>query len=238
MKKIIAVLCAVAVCVASFVIYAYATDSIKDLHDEANVTVNEVSTDGTNTAVILAETGIYTNRAIAEQYMKTNEETGELEDTKLSIMVKDAESEIDETGTNGTAIVDDIPSVEEVLKDMSPNGEINFGEESGYDLSKLDQLTYMLDFKYVTTHYRVIAGVKVEYKEESVVLDNGMIEATIDGGEIMRSAAKEQFVIIQVDSVTEEVHFLTMKDYNAENGDYTVDFPCTGPYMICQIMDR
>ena len=134
--------------------------------------------------------------------------------------------------------MESIPTVEEILQQLDPEQKTNIQEEYGYDPAVLDQLTYMMDFKYVVTRKRVLAGEVVQTKTEAVLLDNGMIEAFIEGSEVTRSADKEDYLIIQADPVSEKIYVLQMKEYDWETGDFVVDFPCVGPYMITQIMEE
>lgn len=63
-----------------------------------------------------------------------------------------------------------------------------------------------------------------------------MIIAKIDGDEIIRSADIKDYLIIQIDATSGEIHYLAMQDYDADTGKYTIEFPCVGPYIITQIM--
>lgn len=218
--------------------HVLASPSISSLHDMKETTVIEpVSTDGTNTGEILAQTGIYTNEAVSDQYRHTDEQ-GELVETPLSEMIDTGAGTITETDQNGNAIPDEISTVEEMLGTYCAAAKVEkTGEEhTDIDLSQLDQLTYWLDFKYETTDYRVIAGENVTKDGKATVLDNGMIVAEIGGGEIIRSAAIDDYLIIQIDAATGKLHYLTMKDYDVTTGRYTVEFPCVGPYMVTQVM--
>lgn len=85
----------------------------------------------------------------------------------------------------------------------------------------------MLDFKYTSTDYRVIRGDEIKIENRTEILENGMIHVRLHGGEILRCCSKDDFVIIQVEPVTE---------YDEKTGDYAADFPCIGPYMITQII--
>ena len=82
---------------------AYASPSISDLHKTRNVTISATSTDGTNTAALLSEMGIYTDRAISDQY-KVRDENGNLVSTKVSDMIDIAEATVRESGNNGKAV--------------------------------------------------------------------------------------------------------------------------------------
>lgn len=218
--------------------HVLASPSITSLHDTKETTVIEpVSTDGTNTGEILAATGIYTNEAVSDQYKHTDEQ-GELAATPLSEMIDTGAGTITETDQNGNAIPDEISTVEDMLDTYCAAAKVDkTGEEhTDIDLSQLDQLTYWLDFKYKTTDYRVIAGENVTKDGKATVLDDGMVVAAIDGGEIIRAANMEDYLIIQIDATTGKLHYLTMKDYDVTTGRYTVEFPCVGPYMVTQVM--
>ena len=232
---------ALLVCVMSVLCMAgkvCAAPSISGLHEnKKEVTISPESTDGTNTASLLSQVGIYTNEAISDQY-KIKDKDGNLIPTDMSNMIDMAASTVTETDENGKSIVDEIPTVTEILSNISQNTVDEFEKEYGYNPDNLDQLTYMMDFKYISTDYRVIAGKKVTIGNKAEVLDNGMVRASINGGEILRASDKENFLIIQVDPVTKKLYFFQMKEYDEKTGYYIADFPCVGPYMITQIMER
>lgn len=141
-----------------------------------------------------------------------------------------------EVNQNGNAIPDDISTVEEMIDSYCASANVEKPADKKVDLSNLDQLTYWLDFKYETTDYRVIAGEKADKDGIETTLDNGMIIAKIDGGEIIRSADIKDYLIIQIDATSGEIHYLAMQDYDADTGKYTIEFPCVEPYIITQIM--
>lgn len=263
-RKMYVFLCICLLALAGLTMRVYASPSISDFHDrepvveepkdknetvadneqepEAAKQTNQVtiapnSTDGTNTSGILSESGIYTNEAISDQYKETDE-NGNLVATDMSRMIDTAAATLSETDENGKSIVDDIPTVTEILNNINPDEDKDYEKEYGYDPDKLDQLTYILDFKYVSTDYRVIAGEKVHVGNKTEILDNGMIRVSIKGGEILRSASIDDYVIIQVDPINKKMYFIKMKEYDEKTGDYIADFPCVGPYMVTQIMDR
>lgn len=236
-QKIYAFLCICVMCMLGMTAGVYAAQSISDLHDRNQVTVFTESTDGTNTAGLLVESGIYTDEAISDQY-KIRDENGNLIATEMSNMIDAAAATITETDENGKSVVDAIPTVTEILNNINSGSDIDYEKEYGYDPDQLDQLTYMLDFKYISTDYRVIAGEKVHVGNRTEVLENGMIRVSIKGGEVLRSASLDDYVIIQVDPLTKKIYFVKMKDYDAKTGDYVADFPCVGPYMITQVMTR
>ena len=207
--------------------HVLASPSISSLHDIKETTViDPVSTDGTNTGEILANAGIYTNEAVSDQYRYTDDK-GELVSTPLSEMIDTGAGTLTETNQNGNAIPDEISTVEEMLDTYCKAAKVEKPDTvtADIDLSQLDQLTYWLDFKYKTTDYRVIAGENVAGKGQTTVLDNGMIVAEINGGEIIRAADIADYLIIQIDGTTGELHYLTMKDYDVTTGRYTVEFP-------------
>lgn len=236
-NKIAAFACLSITMIFCMTVSVCAAPSISNLHEKQEVTVSLESTDGTNTAEVLSQVGIYTNEAISDQY-KIKDENGNLIPTHMSDMIDAAADTLTKTDENGKSIVDSIPTVTEILSNISKKSIDEYEKEYGYNPDDLDQLTYMQDFKYITTDYRVIAGEKVTVKNSTKVLDNGMIRVSIKGSEILRSASIDQYVIIQVDPVTEKIYFFKMKEYDEKNGDYTADFPCVGPYMITQIMER
>ena len=90
------------------------------------------------------------------------------------------------------------------------------------DLSALRQLTYMQDFKYMSTGYRIVA----DGEEDQTFV------ATIEGGVTMKVDAKEDFVVLQLNPENGELLELELLTYDAETGVYTVAFPCFGAYMV------
>lgn len=236
-KKAASILCICILAAAGIAVTVCAKSSISDLHDNQEVTVEKDSTDGTNTASLLSQAGVYTNQAISDQYKK-KDANGNLIPTDLSNLIDSASSVALETGENGASIVEPIPTVTELLTHISQKTSDEYDKEYGYNPDHLDQITYMMDFKYTGTDYRVVPGERVTVKNKTEILDNGMIRAFVKGDEILRSASKEDFVIIQVDPVTQKINFFKMKEYDEETGNYIADFPCVGPYMITQIMKR
>lgn len=216
---------------------AFASPSISNLHDPKAVTISSESTDGTNTASILSTVEIYTNEAISDQY-KQKDESGNLVPTDMSNLIDTAAATATETDKNGKSIVESIPTVTDILANISEKTVDEYEEEYGFNPENLAQLTYMMDFKYTSTDYRVIAGEGIMLENETKTLDDGMIQASVKGSEILRSASIDDYVIIQVDTITKKIFFFKMKEYHEETGNYVADFPCTGPYMITQVMKR
>ena len=215
---------------------AFASPSITSVHGEKESTnVSPASDDGTNTASILSKESIYTNQAVEKQYM-VKDSDGNLSDTPLSSVIMLAAGKITETDANGKQIPDGITSVKQLIETYCQSAKVEKPSAVDVDLEKLDQLTYWLDFKYESTDYRVIAGEEKALDDKKVALDNGMTETEIAGGEILRSGRIEDFVIIQIDATTGEVHYLKMKEYDEKTGKYVVQFPCIGPYMVTQII--
>ena len=216
---------------------AFASPSISNLHDPKAVTISSESTDGTNTASILSTVELYTNEAISDQY-KQKDERGNLVPTDMSNLIDTAAATATETDKNGKSIVESIPTVTDILANISEKTVDEYEEEYGFNPENLAQLSYMMDFKYTSTDYRVIAGEGIMLENETKTLDDGMIQASVKGSEILRSASIDDYVIIQVDTITKKIFFFKMKEYHEETGNYVADFPCTGPYMITQVMKR
>lgn len=172
---------------------AFASPSISNLHDRKEIIISPESTDGTNTASFLSRVEIYTNEAISDQY-KMKDENGNLVPTNISNMIDAAASTVTASDENGKSIVESIPAVTDILANISEYTAEKYEEKYGFNPEKLDQLTYMMDFKYTATDYRVIAG--------------------------------------------EKIFFFKMKEYDEKTGNYVADFPCVGPYMITQVMNR
>ena len=235
-KKAAAFICICTLAASCTEATVFASPSISDLSGRQELTVASENTDGTNTASLLSRVDIYTNQAVSDQY-KTKDENGNLIPTNLSNLVDLSASVIEETGENGKSIVDSIPSVTDILTSISKQSPEEYEKEYGYNPDSLDQLTYMLDFKYTSTNYRIIPGNAVTGSDETEILDNGSVSISVKRNEILRSSSPENFVIIQVDPVTEQVYFVRLREYNEKTGSFTADFPCVGPYMITQIMN-
>lgn len=218
-----------------FTIAAYASPSISDLHKTSNITISAKSTDGTNTAAILSEMGIYTDRAISDQY-KTTDENGNKVETKVSKTIDSAEVTVRETGNNGKAVAESVPTVKEILQNLTDKPGAKLKKELKISIENLYQLTSMRDFKYKETHYRVITDEIVSTGSEKVKLDNGMIEVSFKGTEITKSSNPEDFVVVQVNPENNRIHYLRMKEYDEKTGDYIIAFPCIGPYMLTTII--
>ena len=215
---------------------AFATPSINDLHGEKSEQTVVAPLDDSKLAEVLEESGVYTSQAVASQYSETDE-AGNTRETELSALIAASESAMRETGLNGKSIVDGIPTVRELVQVIDPEVEKTDGKTGEYDLNKLDQLTYMMDLKYITTQYRVVTGVHANLHGQSVLLEDGSIEVTLEGGEVIRSGNIDDYVILLVNPQTNEYTFLKMKTYDSETGVYTVDFPFIGPFMVMQIME-
>lgn len=213
----------------------YASPSISDLHKTQKVTISAMSTDGTNTAEILSEMGIYTDRAISDQY-KVRDENGNLVATKVSDMIDTAEATVRETGNNGKAVAEAIPTVKEILQAVTAKPEAQLKKELGLSIEDLYQLTLMQDFKYEETHYRVVAGEVVNVGNSTEKLDDGMIEVSFKGTEITRAWNIEDFVVVQVNPKTNKIYYLKMKEYDEKTGNHVIAFPCVGPYMITTVV--
>lgn len=233
MRKL-AVFAALLIILGQLVPHAAATPSIDDLHTEATDEVEIAGVDDTNTAEILAQEGVYLSQAVPSQYTIKNA-LGEIVETELSQMVRASESVICETGVNGQGIQEEIPSVSQLLHVLRGE-EPEDGNVLDIDPNRLDQLTYMMDLKYITTGYRVATGVQTSVSGQAVYLEDGRIRVTLRGGEVIRGGSMDDYVILLVNPHTNQPVFLRMQEYNEKTGDYTVEFPFIGPFMVTQIM--
>ena len=227
--KVLAAAVAVAILMAGSFLQVFASPSIAGLQGEVESAVAEDSTDGTNAAAVLSRTDVYTDRANSEEYMIADE-AGELQETPLSKVIGMAASAVTGVAENGTPVVDDIPTVADIIRELK--------QEGSFDLDSLDQLTYFRDFKYADSGKRVTVGDQLVVDGQAVVLENGQIQVSISGDEVMRSGKKEAFRIIQCDPVKKTYYVLEMKEYDETTGNFIVNFPCVGPYMVTQIMNR
>lgn len=237
-KKFVAVMTILVLAVILIASTVYANISISDLHDsieKKELSILSDDTDVLNTSSILSQLDIYTNQAISDQY-KVVDEKGSLLPTKMSDLIDAASVTVKEKDENGKSIVEPIPTVSEILSIIDPRPLEEYETEFGYHPDDLNQLTYMLDFKYTSTDYRVIRGDEIKIENRTEILENGMIHIRLHGGEILRCCSKDDFVIIQVEPVTEKVYLFSMTEYDEKTGDYEADFPCIGPYMITQII--
>lgn len=139
---------------------------------------------------------------------KTEEYTG----TAASIIEKAQAAAVSEEGEPAATVAEIFEDVTVVATEDAP----------AVELSSLKQLTAMLDFKFEKTDMAITdAGVFEE-----------PVEVGIKGGEITKGGSIDDFIILQLNPETNEVYVLTMKTYDPETGDFTVDFPCFGPYMV------
>ena len=211
-----------------------AAPSIDQLQNRAEAEIDPAqSDDGTNTAEILAREGIYVDCADSTEYMII-EEGGVLVPTKLSEVIEAAKETQTETKENGKSIVEDIPTVEEILSVVNADAGEICKEEYNFDLTQMQQLTYMLDMKYITSNRRVAAGEKVGMEDYAVFLDNGMVRARIYGGEILRLDDEATISLIHINEQSEKITVLQMEEYDSQTGTYMVTFPGIGPYMVVQ----
>ena len=235
--KVLTAAVAVALLMAGSFLQVFASPSIAGLQGESESAVAEDSADGTNAAAVLSRTDVYTDRANSEEYMTADEE-GELQETPLSRAIGMAASAVTGTDENGAPMVDNIPTVADIVRALKQDEADEQGEGETFDLDSLDQLTYFRDFKYAVSGKKVTAGDQLVVDGQAIVLENGQIQVSISGDEVMRSGQKEAFRIIQCDPVKKTYYVLEMKEYDETTGDFIVDFPCVGPYMVTQIMNR
>lgn len=203
MKRTMAAFVTVCLFAMAWVLPAFAAPSISALETPKTITISTDDAQEDERIQELAEETIITSRANVEQY-----------DAGTADIIARAEKTFEETGTNGHTISDPIPTVDEIFSDIKG--------QSAYDLKALKQLTYLQDFKQETTGNRIVPRGRF----------SNAVEVTIPGDELLKSARREDFVIIQLDLETGELYFLTMKKYDSETGAFSVDFPCFGPYMI------
>lgn len=210
-----------------------AAPSIGQLQSRAEAEIMQPENgDGTNTAEVMAREGVYVDTADSGEYMK--EEEGVLIPTKLSGVIDAARDTKTETNQNGKSIVEDIPSVKEILSVVNEDADRICKEEYQFDLGQMKQLTYMMDLKYITTNHRVTAGEEVKTEEYAVVLDDGMVKAKIYGGEIIRQDNPASIYLIHINEKSEKISILQMEEYDPQTGIYTVTFPGIGPFMVVQ----
>ena len=161
----------------------------------------------------VGEDGVCTSRALPEQYEQYDDAQAQYSATVLEA-IRAAEATFAETGTNGHTIVESIPSLEEIFSGATLKADA--------ELASLKQLTYMQDFKRASTGYRIAAD----------GADGDGIEIKVEGSELLRSAAREDFVILQMDPRSGEAYALPMKSYAPETGAFSAVFHCLGPYII------
>ena len=225
MKRKSILLSAVILAFSLSVMTVSALPSLGNLHNQSAVTLLHL--DDGNTAEVLTEAGVFTSQAVAAQYMD-QDSSGNAVETGLSRLIHASSSCLTETGMNGQGIIDEIPSVKALVSD--------FRQEAGdeFDLSKLEQLTYFMDLKYISTGYRVIPGAETSFHGEMVPLEDGTIAVTVEGSEILRSGKLEDFVILLMNPNTEGYSLLRMQEYDPETGRYTLVLPTSGPTWSCR----
>ena len=208
---------------------AFAAPSIGDIQSGASQTALVRADRESPAAQALARTEIFCSQAELAQYRETDAQ-GNTVETKLSRMIAASQSVQEETGRNGQALVDEIPTVRELLAFLDQP------EDKTYNLDNLEQLTYMMDLKYTLTGTRVTVGERLPNRTGS--MRDGKITVTLDGGEVLRAGRLEDFVILLVKPDGTGYTFLTMKEYDSETGVYTVEFPYIGSFMVMQVMRR
>lgn len=86
-----------------------------------------------------------------------------------------------------------------------------------------------------------------EFAQSGKLLENGSIETTIPGNEVLKEEKKENVVIVQFDleqydkkaeNEEEELapYFIEAKEIQ-EDGSLTAEFPCTGPFIVTVIAE-
>ena len=226
-KNIVLGALVIALCLGA--VPASAAPSIDDLHTDFPQTVTVQPDDGSAAAQALSRTEIYCAQALPEQYMEKDAQ-GNPVDTALSKMIAASCSVTGETGGNGRSIPDEIPTVRQLVEMLGQTDQAEYG------LDRLEQLTYMMDLKYVLTGQRVVAGGTIP--GQAIRMRDGRIRLTMDGGEVLRAGKIEDFVILLASQEEQDYCFLTMKEYDADTGIYTVEFPYIGSFMVMQIMEQ
>ena len=130
--------------------------------------------------------------------------------------------------------MESIPTVEDILCKIDPDIHEVCKQEYAVDLSSFNQLTYMMDMKYLSTKNRVTGGDIPAQEDTAEVREDGTVKVRIHGGEIMRKDDDRSIYLIHIHEKTEKITILKMEDYDAQTGNYTVVFPGIGPYMVVQ----
>lgn len=226
-KSVIFGALAISLCLGALPVSA--SPSIDNLQADSQQTVSVLDDGESPAARALTRTEIYCSQAQVEQYLEKDAQ-GNTVETKMSQMIAASRSVTEETGSNGRAISDEIPTVRQLVELLGQP------EQTEYDLDRLEQLTYMMDLKYSLTGQRIAVGSRVPGK--AFRMRDGKIILTVDGGEVLRSGNIQDFVIFLADDRGENSCFLKMKEYDSETGVYTVELPYIGSFMVMQIMDR
>lgn len=226
-KSVIFGALAISLCLGALPVSA--SPSIDNLQADSQQTVSVLDDGESPAARALTRTEIYCSQAQVEQYLEKDAQ-GNTVETKMSQMIAASRSVTEETGSNGRAISDEIPTVRQLVEFLGQP------EQTEYDLDRLEQLTYMMDLKYSLTGQRIAVGSRLPGK--AFRMRDGKITLTVDGGEVLRSGNIQDFVIFLADDRGENSCFLKMKEYDSETGVYTVELPYIGSFMVMQIMDR
>ena len=226
-KSVIFGALAISLCLGALPVSA--SPSIDNLQADSQQTVSVLDDGESPAARALTRTEVYCSQAQVEQYLEKDAQ-GNTVETKMSQMIAASRSVTEETGSNGRAISDEIPTVRQLVELLGQP------EQTEYDLDRLEQLTYMMDLKYSLTGQRIAVGSRVPGK--AFRMRDGKITLTVDGGEVLRSGNIQDFVIFLADDRGENSCFLKMKEYDSETGVYTVELPYIGSFMVMQIMDR
>lgn len=120
------------------------------------------------------------------------------------------------TGSSGHAPADPIPSVSEIITCFDPNYTVSA-------LEGLKQLTFVQDLKDAATGLPISADAWGTHD---------FVRVTLSGGELTRDAKSEEFTVVLFDTARNTVHLLDLQSYDPDTGDYTVDLPCIGPFLL------
>ena len=234
MEKHKLVVAAGAIVAVIFPVCIYAAASIGSLQSGWKAEI--VQTENEEKSAVeqfLEKEDIYVDQADSTEYMEEKED-GTLVPTKLSQAVDEARKTESEEQENGKNLVESIPTVEDILCKIDPDIHEVCKQEYAVDLSSFNQLTYMMDMKYLSTKNRVTGGDIPAQEDTAEVREDGTVKVRIHGGEIMRKDDDRSIYLIHIHEKTEKITILKMEDYDAQTGNYTVVFPGIGPYMVVQ----
>ncbi|MDO5335995.1 MAG: hypothetical protein Q4E89_00845 [Eubacteriales bacterium] len=186
----------------SMAVTAFANPSIE--HVTMETTVAQISPESTYTTVEIPEgENVVVKPATSEEYADDEEISQAIE---MLLDTENVYTTVEILEALGFSIVDE-------------NGEkkdIRTTKDNPVDPEKLDIVTYMSNFAF---------------ESDGRLLPNGRIEATVPETESLKGEKLERVIIVQVDPEDHTIYFIELESLE-EDGTFTAQFPCTGPFFI------
>jgi len=212
MKKLAAVLCAIAL-MLTMVVPALANQSISDLSEN----VIEVKTEteipeAASVQVLPTDVDRYDNAVVKEAIANVNSE-------ETISTVEEVVSALAEKLPEGTTI--------------SEEGVVTIEAEEGSEDTVIDLKEY--DFITAFADLALVDGSEVTFDDNGVVVE-ATVKLAID---VLKDVAPEDlndYLIMLINPTTGEVYFIKLdpESFNQETGEITVDFPFLGTFALIQ----